>query len=89
MKSIILPKAWLLGESCFNNCPSLITLKLTCPGNINYKSMGYGSPFYQFEGSEQCVLYLNSDKKENGNGAPSVSNGNIWYDMSWKKIIFE
>ena len=106
LKTLKIPKCTRFGAYIVTGCRSLTRIEATAAGNFVDISAGTASiehlgvfhnKFHTGANAfapAKCDLVLNADKKQGGNAAPKVFNGNGWTFkasgqlMFWKSITF-
>lgn len=91
LKYIDLPAATFMddGQDALLYADKVTTLKLTANGDFVFLHLGeYGSPFYNFDNSKNCVLYLHFFKRPGGPDYPTAKGKNEWGGTTWKEIKY-
>lgn len=94
LETLSLPNLTTFGNYIVENCSSLKNLKLTAAGSlvtigggaIVGGSLKTSSSLFD---SSKCVLTLNTDKKQGGNGSPKVTGSTKWVGLTWKSISYQ
>ena len=106
LETLKLPKCIRFANYIVTGCRSLTRIEATATGDffridedisIEKSAVFHNRSTHTGENvfdPAKCDLVLNADKKQDGNAAPKVSNGNEWTfgenarPMQWKSIIF-